>query len=178
MSKYLITILVVFGIIAAGAGAYFAISRNSNPPAPEPATNYQLPLDAAQGKPATSTPPTPEPATSTPPPAPSRVEGPPAPKREPQEYIIEIWGNTDWRPPSHTIRVGDTVTFVNRDDALHWPGADPHPTHSALAAFDALGGISKGQTYSHTFRTPGAIGYHEHLIEEDPPTVGYITVLP
>jgi len=96
--------------------------------------------------------------------------------REPKEYIISIYSNTDLRPPSYTIHVGDTITFINFDNTLHWPGSDPHPTHSSLPEFDALGGIAEGQSYSYTFGKIDIYGYHEHLIE-DAPTIGFITVL-
>lgn len=101
----------------------------------------------------------------------------PKTKREPKEYVIEIYSFTDWRPASLTIYEGDTVTFINFDNKLHWPGGDPHPTHSSLPLFDALGGISEGQSYSHTFTIVGAYGHHDHL-PENPPTLGTITVLP
>lgn len=98
--------------------------------------------------------------------------------QQPKEYIVEIHSFTDWRPASLMIFVGDTITFVNLDDDLHWPGSDPHPTHSSLLLFDALGGISKGQSYSHTFTEAGSYGHHDHLAEEPPPQLGIITVLP
>ena len=102
---------------------------------------------------------------------------PTVPLREPKEFIVDIYSFSDWQPSSLVIYAGDTITFVNQDDKLHWPGADPHPTHSSLPKFDALGGISKGQSYSHTFRESGVYGHHEHLLD-DPPTIGTITVLP
>jgi len=97
--------------------------------------------------------------------------------REPQEHIIRINSATDWQSANLTIYEGDTVTFINLDNDLHWPGADPHPTHSSLPLFDALGGISEGQSYSYTFTIPGSYGHHDHL-PDDPPTLGIITVLP
>lgn len=100
------------------------------------------------------------------------------PPREPREFIIRISGFTEVEPANLIIRNGDTVTFINDDGHLHWPGADPHPTHSSLPTFDALGGVSKGQSYAHTFRKLGSFGYHEHLIDPNPPTLGVITVLP
>ncbi|MBI2109150.1 MAG: hypothetical protein HYT93_03150 [Parcubacteria group bacterium] len=107
----------------------------------------------------------------------STIQKPAVISQELQEYLVHIYSFTDWRPTSLTVYVGDTVTFINEDNALHWPGADPHPTHSSLPDFDALGGISRGQSYSHTFRKIGAHGYHDHLLEV-PPTIGVITVLP
>lgn len=97
-------------------------------------------------------------------------------KREPQEFIVRIYSFDRAEPANLTIRVGDTVTFINEDKNLRWPGADPHPTHSSLPLFDALGGISTGQSYSHTFKIPGAYLWHDH-IPDDPPTVGTITVI-
>ena len=101
----------------------------------------------------------------------------PATPREPQEHIVHIYSFADWRPANLTVYVGDTVTYINEDNLLHWPGADPHPTHSSLPDLDALGGISKGQSYSYTFRKVGVYGHHDHL-PENPPTIGLITVLP
>lgn len=98
-------------------------------------------------------------------------------KREPREVIVKILSSTNVEPKNITIHIGDTITFINEDTELHWPGADPHPTHSSLPVFDALGGISRGQSYSHTFRTVGTFGYHEHLLD-DPPVLGFISVLP
>lgn len=97
------------------------------------------------------------------------------PSRESQEFIVDIYSFADWQPPSLTVCVGDTITFINHDNNLHWPGADPHPTHTSLPQFDALGGISKNQSYSYTFRTDGVYGHHDHLLN-DPPTIGIITV--
>jgi len=107
-------------------------------------------------------------------PAPALLKVPP---QEPQEFIVDIYSFTDWQPSSLIIYVGDTITFINHDNKLHWPGADPHPTHSSLPLFDALGGISKEQSYSHTFHKPGVYGHHDHLLEV-PPTIGFITILP
>lgn len=96
---------------------------------------------------------------------------------EPKEFVIYIRSFTDVEPANLVVSVGDTVTFINEDNDLHWPGSDPHPTHSSLTTFDALGGISQNQSYSHTFRKSGTFGYHEHLLD-NPPTLGVITVLP
>ncbi len=95
-----------------------------------------------------------------------------------QEFTVEVFSNSRAVPASLTIQAGDTVTFINEDNNLHWPGADPHPTHSGLPSFDATGGISKNQSYSHTFDKAGKFGWHEHLIEDNPPTLGFITVMP
>ena len=99
------------------------------------------------------------------------------PACEHKEYTVRIFSAHRAEPSSLNIYIGDTITFVNEDNDLRWPGADPHPTHSSLPLFDALGGISKGQSYSHTFKVEGVYNWHDHLLD-DPPSLGTITVLP
>jgi len=194
--------IVVVGLIAAllagGAAAFFWISKPQTeeisettlppPRTPEQAAETtsvlpETPPDATSSVPVdppVSTAPPSSPLKSTPPPGAKPQTKPPvapAAPRAPQEFIVRMHSDSRAEPSELVVRVGDTVTFVNEDDKLHWPGADPHPTHSSLPTFDALGGISKGQSFSHTFRVPGTFGYHEHLLD-DPPTMGIITVLP
>jgi len=182
--KIFIIVLVV--ILVLGAAAFFIFFGSSTelpqtpistPSLPEPAT-IPKPAPTSETQPVSELEPVPEPQPiSEPGLAP---ESPPVPvtqPREPQEFIVDIYSFTDWRSATLTIRAGDTVTFINHDDELHWPGSDPHPTHSSLPQFDALGGLSEGQSYSYTFRKLGVYGHHEHLLD-DPPTLGAITVLP
>lgn len=174
MKKPIITIILL-AVLISGIVAFFLFLKPSKEapqvslpkPLPVPPLEIPSPIEATttEGKPETSPPPK------------ATEEGPPTPPREPQEFIVDIYSFTDWRPLSLTIRAGDTITFINHDDTLHWPGADPHPTHTSLPAFDALGGLSKEQSYSHTFRKAGTYGHHEHLLD-DPPQLGIITVLP
>jgi len=164
-------ILIVAGVsvIAFGAVWYFLLRPQAIPP--QPATEQVIEEEKdTKSAPEVETKPAP-----TPEPVPKPSAAPASP--EPREYIVNIYSYTDWQPTDLTIYVGDTITFINRDSELHWPGADPHPTHSSLPAFDALGGISEGQSYSHTFQTPGIFSHHDHLLDE-PPTIGTITVLP
>jgi plastocyanin len=78
-------------------------------------------------------------------------------------------------PSTLTIKVGDTVTFVNKDSKPHWPASDFHPTHrlypgsgiekcgSGEEIFDACKGLSPGETFSFTFKYRGTWTYHDHL---------------
>jgi plastocyanin len=66
-------------------------------------------------------------------------------------------------PSTLTIKIGDTVTFVNKDSKPHWPASDPHPTHTNYPGFDALRPLKTGESYSFTFTKQGAWGYHDHL---------------
>ena len=99
------------------------------------------------------------------------------PKCGHRNFLVRILAVDKAEPANLTVHLGDTAMFVNEDNDLRWPGADPHPTHSSLPLLDALGGISYGQSYSHTFKKEGVFGWHDHILD-NPPTVGYITVLP
>ncbi len=65
-------------------------------------------------------------------------------------------------PETIEIRAGETVVWVNEDRALHWPASDPHPTHTGLPRFDALGELREGESWNFTFREPGTFPYHDH----------------
>ncbi len=71
--------------------------------------------------------------------------------------------SSGFSPAVVTVKVGDTVTFVNNDSGAHWPASNPHPTHTGLSGFDALRGLTAGQSYSFTFTRVGTFGYHDHL---------------
>jgi plastocyanin len=60
--------------------------------------------------------------------------------------------NRSYDPKSVTIKVGDTVTWVNEDAPQHDVVADGGEFKSDL--FD------KGQSFSHTFTTTGTYPYH------------------
>jgi plastocyanin len=116
--------------------------------------------------------PSPTPAvTPTPNPSPSDVPTPtpnpspaptPNPTPTPKTVTVSIT-SSGFSPSSITINKGDTVKFVNNDTAQHWPASDPHPTHTDYPGFDALRGLSNGQSYSFTFTKLGTWGYHDHL---------------
>ena len=159
---------IVFVVIVAGAGGLFAVGF----------LVYQLfivhPITDAPGRPATV------PVVPEPMPAPTPESAPATPERMayegPRELIIRITDSGVYEPHDVTLYVGDTLTFINEDGDLHWPGANPHPTHSSLPGFSASGGIMRGQWYSYVFMRPGVFAYHEHLLNSSV-TIGRITVL-
>lgn len=144
-------------------------------PSPEP-TPIQTPLPTPSPIPTPAPSPSPIP-TPTPTPVPSPTPTPaPSPIPEPPKEHIILIDETGYRDKNPIIKTGDTITFINQDNKLHWPGADPHPTHSSYPDFDSLGGISNGQSYSFTFYEPGLYFYHDHLFPFELGTVGVITV--
>lgn len=77
-------------------------------------------------------------------------------------------------PDNLTIKVGDTVKFVNRSSGGMWVGSAMHPTHVVYSgttlkehcpdttgtSFDQC---ESGSEYSFTFTKVGTWGYHDHL---------------
>lgn len=68
-------------------------------------------------------------------------------------------------PPVLTVSVGDTVTWTNLDPVVH-------TATSTAGAFDS-GDLAQGQSYSHTFSTPGTYGY---LCTPHPTMTGTVVV--
>lgn len=62
-----------------------------------------------------------------------------------------------------TIKVGDTVIFINQDGLPHWPASDPHPIHTICPGFDALRSLAKGESYSYAFKIVKTCPFHDHL---------------
>ena len=60
--------------------------------------------------------------------------------------------NLAYSPSAITVPAGTTVMWTNMDPVSHTVTADDNSFNSGL--------IPPGQTYSHTFTTPGAVPYH------------------
>lgn len=94
----------------------------------------------------------------------------------PQPQTVTLtFANGTVTPNNVTIRVGDTVKFVNNDSALRWPASGPHPTHTTCSGFDALSGLKLGESYSFTFNMAKTCPWHDHL---KPSINGQIVVNP
>jgi plastocyanin len=74
-------------------------------------------------------------------------------------------------PASLTIRVGDTVVFVNDGTSGFWPASDPHPTHTLCPGFDARRALQKGETYTLAFTQARTCTYHNHLAPNEQGTI-------
>ncbi len=73
-------------------------------------------------------------------------------------------------PANITIKLGDTVTFVNKDTKNHQPASAPHPAHTDYPEFDPKNPIEPGQSWSFTFNKAGTWKFHDHL---NAPTFGF-----
>lgn len=85
------------------------------------------------------------------------------------------YSDDGFSPKDITIKVGDTVAWVNNTSGDMWVASAVHPTHSVYAgtslrehcgsgpsttAFDQCEG---GKTYTFTFTKEGLHRYHDHI---------------
>jgi len=75
----------------------------------------------------------------------------PAPSATPAPVVIHM-ADFMFSQDTVTIPAGATVQWVNDDEVQHSASADDGSWGS--------GELSKGQTWSHTFATPGVYTYH------------------
>lgn len=69
---------------------------------------------------------------------------------------------TGFNPDTLTVKVGTTVTWVNKSGEEATVNSDPHPTHT-LWPFLNLGSFSDGGSLNVTFDKAGTYTYHNHL---------------
>ena len=95
---------------------------------------------------------------------------------EPSKHTVKF-NPEGYTPNTLTIKIGDTINFVNEDVRLTWPASDIHPTHTVYPGssiskcgtseenkiFDACKGLQQGESYSFTFNEAGTWSYHDHL---------------
>jgi plastocyanin len=144
----------------AGAGQAAAGQDPEQAPAPQPPETSPPPSDGAPAPGASPSPPQPDDATpppqDTPPPPPEPVAG--------SATLVSAAGSTSvsildgssqsafrFSPGSITVGAGDTVTWTNNGSAPE--GHDV--TGSGLGS----GTLHSGQSYSHTFASPGSFPY-------------------
>lgn len=161
-------------------------SEAPSPPAikeePKPEPKPSVPLQPLT-KPKEEIKPAEKPAAELAPPAavtPPSSDVPVKPLRKPKIHEVYMVNNK-FNPQTLTVYVGDTVRWINLDKNLHWPSADPHPTHTALPDFDPLGDLGQGESYSYTFRKAEAVPYHDHteanIVAGRETITGIITVI-
>ncbi|MBI3037354.1 cupredoxin domain-containing protein [Candidatus Woesearchaeota archaeon] len=95
---------------------------------------------------------------------------PPAAGQAASANTIEITAS-GFSPNTLTAKSGDTVMFVNKDTAQHWPASAVHPTHVVYpepggcigSKFDACKGLAQGESFTFVFNEKGSWKYHDHL---------------
>ena len=79
--------------------------------------------------------------------------------------------DSGFTPKSVTVKVGETVTFVNKSKKGMWVASAVHPTHQEYPEFDQKTSVKNGESYSFTFTKPGSWKYHNHVGPSDGGTV-------
>mgnify|MGYP001610676843 CR=1 FL=1 len=74
-------------------------------------------------------------------------------------------------PKSVTVKVGSTVSWVNKGTGGMWVASALHPTHQLLPGFDQLKSVTNGGTYEYAFVKVGTWKYHNHVAASDFGTV-------
>lgn len=88
-----------------------------------------------------------------------------------EKNLVKI-GSTGFLPQNITVKVGETVVWVNTDTENHTVNSAPHPTHTAYPPLN-LGVVKPGSKVSLSFPKAGVYKYHDHL---NPSLSGSITV--
>jgi plastocyanin len=79
-----------------------------------------------------------------------------------------------YTPKNLRIKVGERVTFVNKDSKeSYWPASNIHPTHEIYSEFDPKKAVRPDSSWSFVFNRKGEWKYHDHLFPE---IVGTIVV--
>lgn len=89
-----------------------------------------------------------------------------------EEKNLVTISSSVFSPKSITIKIGESVTWVNEDSQNHTVNSTPHPTHTDYPSLN-LGVIQPGKQKSLTFDKAGIYKYHDHL---NPSLAGSVTV--
>lgn len=82
-----------------------------------------------------------------------------------------VYDAQGFTPKSVTVKVGSTVSWVNKGTGGMWVASAMHPTHQLLPGFDQLKSVANGGTYEYTFVKVGTWKYHNHVAATDFGTV-------
>lgn len=142
----LITIVVV--IVLLGAAGWYLLKSNKQTFEPLPQTTQA---------PAASESVTPPPATSG-----AEVKS---------DNLVTITSG-GFSPKDVTVKVGDTVSWVNSDSVEHTVNSAVHPTHLVYPPLN-LDALKPAESKSLSFPKAGTYKYHDHL---NPSLFGSVTV--
>ncbi len=93
------------------------------------------------------------------------------------------YSDQGFSPSSLSVKVGDTVTFMNQSSRTMWAASDAHPTHTQYdgtslqqhcatgTSFDECKAAANGGSYSFTFTKAGTFNYHNHVRAADNGTI-------
>lgn len=103
--------------------------------------------------------------------SPAATEGATMEEKKIDKNTVQI-SSSGFTPQNMTIKVGESVTWINKDDQKHTVNSLPHPTHTDYLKLN-LGVIQPDEQKSLTFTQAGTFKYHDHL---NPSLFGSVTV--
>lgn len=114
--------------------------------------------------------PTPSPQVTTEEVSPSTEEATEA--AEVEENVVKIT-SSGFSPKDITIKIGESVTWMNEDSESHQVNSAVHPTHQLYPPLNTVGLLKQGAKKSLSFPEAGTYKYHDHL---NPSLTGSVTV--
>ena len=81
----------------------------------------------------------------------------------PQNAIQITFENGTYSPNVITIKLNQTITFINQSATDIWPASNIHPTHGIYPEFDPKKPVKQGNSWSFTFTKVGTWRFHDHL---------------
>ncbi len=78
------------------------------------------------------------------------------------QNVIEIT-SSGFYPAVMTIKAGDSVTWVNKDNQVHQIDSNPHPIDNAYPPLNSIDLLQPGEYKTLTFPKTGNFGYHDFL---------------
>ncbi|OGL26200.1 hypothetical protein A3E49_03330 [Candidatus Saccharibacteria bacterium RIFCSPHIGHO2_12_FULL_49_19] len=82
-----------------------------------------------------------------------------------------VMDGSGFSPNRLTVKVEDSVTFINRDSEDHWPASNDHPSHKIYSDLDSKKPIKPGESWSFTLERAGQWGMHDHLFPKTKATI-------
>ena len=90
-----------------------------------------------------------------------------------KKTLTVTFDGSSFSPSNISLKVGDTVTFVNTSNTQMWVSSNPHPTHQVYSgttlsqhcpdtAGTAFDQCTSSASYTFTFLKAGSWGYHNH----------------
>lgn len=70
--------------------------------------------------------------------------------------------NGNFTPAVVTVRAGDKITWINKDEYKRRVASDPHPDLNALPDL-VSSDLGQGDSFSFSFTSAGEWGYHDYL---------------
>lgn len=88
------------------------------------------------------------------------------------ESVVVTITDSGFSPSAATVKVGESVTWINKGSTKHTVDSAVHPTHQVYPRLN-LGAINPGESKTLSFPDAGTFKYHDHL---NPQFTGSVTV--